>query len=141
MNIQHVLADLERDEGFRTYPYRDHLGYLTIGYGFLIDERLQAGIPKKVADYWLRERLGEAMTDLDILAPGWRLYPEPVQRGLLNMAYQLGRSRLSGFKKMLAALEARDYETASAEALDSEWAREQTPARANRIAEMFRSAT
>ena len=38
---------------------------------------------------------------------------------------------------MLAALEARDYETASQEALDSKWA-EQVGARAARIAQGFR---
>ena len=52
---------------------------------------------------------------------------------LREMAYQMGVPRVMGFKRMLAALERKDWQRAADEALDSRWA-EQTPARAQRVA-------
>ena len=63
--------------------------------------------------------------------------PEPAQRALANMAFNLGVPRLSQFKNMLSALEKGDYNVAAKEALDSNWAK-QVGDRANRIAKVFR---
>ena len=38
------------------------------------------------------------------------------------MCFNLGRPRLSNFKKFLAALEEGDYEKAAVEMMDSRWA-------------------
>ena len=35
--------------------------------------------------------------------------PEEIQRVLANMSFQLGRPRLSKFRKMIAAVEMQDY--------------------------------
>lgn len=43
---------------------------------------------------------------------------------LINMCFNLGIYRLLGFKKMLAALERRDYIQASIEMMDSRWAKQ-----------------
>ncbi len=55
------------------------------------------------------------------------------------MAFQLGVNGVANFKKMIAALIARDYAAAAREMLDSNWAKVQTPARAQRMAEMMRT--
>ncbi len=52
------------------------------------------------------------------------------------MAYNLGVHGLLGFSKMLSALHAGDYATASSEALASAWAG-QVGDRAKRIAALF----
>ena len=44
------------------------------------------------------------------------------QRVLVNMCFNLGLTRLLGFKKFLAALEAEDWDRAAEEMLDSKWA-------------------
>ena len=62
------------------------------------------------------------------------------QRVFVNMTFNLGSTRLAMFKKFLAAVEARDYETAAEEMLDSKWA-EQVKGRADRLADMMRSGT
>ena len=59
------------------------------------------------------------------------------QRALVDMAFNLGRTRLAGFKAMWAALERGDYHAAAVEALNSKWARQVGP-RAQRIAKMIR---
>jgi lysozyme len=52
------------------------------------------------------------------------------------MAYNLGIGRLSKFKKMIAALDSRDYELAAKEMLDSTYAK-QVKGRAKRNAHMM----
>ncbi len=37
--INELTADLKNDEGWRPFAYQDHLGFWTLGYGFLIDQR------------------------------------------------------------------------------------------------------
>ena len=52
------------------------------------------------------------------------------------MCFNMGSPRVSKFKKMFAALEVQDYQTASKEMLDSKWAN-QVPNRARRLSEIM----
>ena len=132
-----LLADLKRDEGRRLKPYRDSVGKLTIGWGRNLDD---VGISEAEAEAMLEADIAVAEHELDRVLPWWRELPEPAQRALANMAFNLGMPRLLGFRRMLAALGARDFETAAAESLDSKWAR-QVGDRAQRIAALYRTAT
>jgi len=137
LNRSEVIRQLKSDEGFVPHAYQDHLGYWTLGYGFLIDERRGGGIPAPVAKFWLTHEVDKIHRGLIGALDFYRTLPQPVQNALVNMAYQLGMSGLLGFRKMLAALEAGDRETAAREALASRWAN-QTPERAKRVAGMIR---
>ena len=137
--IEKLREDLIRDESFVRHAYQDSRGLWTLGIGRLIDKRKGGGITREEAEYLLDNDLATARSDLDAIAPYWLLLPEDVQRGLLNMAFNLGRKNLSEFKKMFAALEVGDYQMASVEALDSVWAY-QVGERANRIAKLFRES-
>lgn len=135
MNRDLLVEDLERDEGRRLMPYQDTVGKTTIGIGRNIDDR---GITDYEADVMLHTDINVAEEDLDQNIPWWSDMPEPAQRGLCNMSFNLGWPRLSGFKNMLAALQRGDYQTAADEALDSQWAN-QVGERASRIADLYRS--
>lgn len=137
MDRQQLRADLVRDEGWRRHVYLDSLGFATIGFGFLVDERRGPGLPRGIADQWLDHLISGVVTQLDHRLPWWRDQPEEVQRALANMAYQLGMSGLLNFSRMLAALERNDRAEAAREALDSRWA-VQTPQRAQRVAALIR---
>ena len=132
-----VREDLERHEGRVRHAYQDHLGYLTIGVGRLIDERRGGGLSDAEVDYLLNNDIDRVAIGMNRRLTWLRLAPESVQRAMLNMAFQMGIEGVMGFRKMLAALEAEDYETAASEALDSKWAR-QTPARAEEVAGWIR---
>jgi lysozyme len=132
-----VLAELREEEGWSAFPYPDHLGYETIGYGFLIDKRKGGGLPRPVAEFWLQYALNERVEAFRKLWPALDNQPADVKDALRLMVYQLGPAGLFAFKRMLAALEARDRVTAAEEALESEWA-EQTPERARRVAMQLR---
>lgn len=140
MNITALVNDLVRDEGFSRTAYKDSLGYLTVGYGLCIDEDAAgAGIDEEEARMILEHRVLKLRREVSRVLYGFDTMPEPVQRALINMAYQLGVTGLMQFKKMMLALEARDWQAAAAEALDSHWAK-QTPGRAKRVTDMMARA-
>lgn len=139
MKIDQVLDTIKKDEGWSAFVYDDTLGFQTIGYGFLVDKKRSGGMPKEVGDFWLRYNVDGVINDLRRRISHFSLMPENVQHALVNMAYQLGTNGLLSFKKMLAAIEAKDYALAAKEALNSKWAI-QTPNRANRIADMIFNA-
>ncbi len=135
--INDLVNDLKRDEGFVPHAYQDHLGYWTLGYGFLIDERRDADMPKRIAEQWLIHEVVTRWNKLVVREPWLNTQPEDVRRALGNMAYQLGLNGVCNFKKMLKALKNGNRELAAAEALNSRWA-EQTPRRARRVATLIR---
>ena len=132
-----LIDDLMRDEGLRLKPYRDTVGKLTIGFGRNLDDQ---GITEGEAETLLQNDIGRTLVELDRAFPWWIGLPEPVQRALGNMAFNLGLTRLRTFRLMLAGLERGDWEEAAKQALDSRWAT-QVRNRATRIADLYRSCT
>lgn len=128
----HIRQLLERHEGRVRHAYQDHLGFLTIGIGRLIDERRGGGLADDEIDYLLSNDIDRITDDLPRRLPFWGRLTDNQQIALVNMAFQLGVSGLMNFRRMLAALERGDIETARAEALDSRWA-QQTPGRARDV--------
>ena len=142
-----ILKQLIRDEGISLSAYQDSLGYWTIGVGHLIDERRGGGITHEEAMYLLKNKILKHTKEVLAALP----WADPQVIGsarfgaLVNMSFQLGTRGLLKFPKMLAALQAGDYDEAYKQALDTnpkvigdEWP-EQTPARAKRVAEQIRT--
>lgn len=136
---QELIRQLRGDEGVRAQAYKDHLGYLTIGVGRLIDERKPgAGLRGHEIDYLLRSDIDDRIEQLTRRLP-WFQDLDDARRGvLINMAFQLGVDGLMGFKNTLALVERGEYQGAAENMLKSLWAR-QTPARAARMAEQMRT--
>jgi lysozyme len=134
-----LLADLRSDEGWRPSAYLDHLGYVTIGYGFLIDAKKGGELPKSVAEVWLRHAVNERLEQLERRWSAYSKQPEDVQRALGNMVYQMGVDGVLGFRTMLAALAVGDRARAAEAALESRWAK-QTPERAQRVVALIRGS-
>ena len=132
-----IEDDIRAEEGWKAHVYPDSLGYATIGYGFLVDSRKGQGLPKEVADFWLRWVVLETEGELIKRWPPFFSQPNEVKRALLNMAYQMGVDGLLGFHQMLSALENEDRAEAAAQILDSKF-HQQTPARAERMAGIIR---
>jgi lysozyme len=130
-----VIAPLMRDEGFRSQPYRDAAGVMTIGYGTNLDE----GLTKDEAMFLLESRVDASILDCQ-RAFTWFAELDKARQGVLvQMRYQLGLGGLLGFRQMLAALEAGDAHAAADAMLDSKWARDDTPERALRLSRAMRT--
>jgi len=130
-NLEVLKHDLKRDEGVRLRPYLCTAGKQTIGVGRNLED---LGITAAEADYLLENDIGRTLSELDQALPWWRDLSGARQEALINMAFNMGVSRLCGFHKMLKALQKGAYEQAAAEALHSRWAH-QVGDRAGRIAQ------
>ena len=135
-----VFGQLQIDEGIVNEIYKDHLGYDTFGVGHLILESdpeygqpIGTDIsPERVADAFDHD-LDIAISECETLyGAAWFYLPEEVQEILVNMLFNMGRPRLTKFKKMNSAIEAGDWKTAAVEGRDSRWYN-QVGARAERL--------
>ena len=135
-----VFGQLQIDEGIVNEIYKDHLGYDTFGVGHLILESdpeygqpVGTDIsPERVADAF-DDDLDIAISECETLyGAAWFYLPEEVQEILVNMLFNMGRPRLTKFKKMNSAIEAGDWKTAAVEGRDSRWY-DQVGARAERL--------
>lgn len=128
------IEELKLDEGFRSKPYKDSLGYWTIGYGHHDGVTAEtAPINEADAESLLIERMEEAWDDAASVVSSFDQLTGPRKGAILNLAYNLGRKKLSGFHGTLAAIEAEDWALAAQRLLNSLYAR-QVKGRARRIA-------
>lgn len=135
---------IRQDEGFDNKVYKDSLGNLTVGIGHrLTPDELKKYREGDVFEEDVLEDMFErdfevARSDAEKFAPDG--LPDEAMDIITNMSFQLGYPRLSKFKKLKAALQDKDYNKAADEMLDSLWAsEEQTPERANRLADRMRT--
>ncbi|HGF9808077.1 TPA: glycoside hydrolase family protein [Klebsiella quasipneumoniae] len=114
------------------YPYKDSLGFLTVGYGHLVQkgEDFTNGISAIDADIILAKDIDKAKKQLSTLNLG--VLPQDIQDYLIIMLFQLGLGGVQKFKKLLAAAKAHDRNGIRRESVDSLWYR-QTP---NRVKDM-----
>lgn len=131
---QRLLAD--EDEVLHVYP--DHLGYLTLGVGRLVDPRKGGGITQDESRYMLRNDIARRVAECEQRFDWWPLLDPVRQQVIVCAAFQLGTAGVAKFSKMIAAIKARNYAAAAAEMLDSTW-HTQTPERCKRMAEMMRT--
>jgi len=135
LNLDAIKSSLKIHEGKSLKPYQCTAGKLSIGYGRNLDDR---GITTEEAEYLLANDIQVAVRELDRAFPGWRNHSDNVQNVLVELSFAMGAPRLAGFRKMWAALDAKDYPTAAAELLDSRW-RQQVGQRAITLADRLRA--
>ena len=145
MNKDRLREELADDEGCKLEIYLDHLGLPTFGIGHLVrEDDPEHGEP--VGTPVSEERVRQVFS-LDIavtLEDCKRLYddfddlPEEAQLVIANMCFNLGYPRLSKFKGMKAGVDARDWQRAADEMVDSRW-HDQVPNRAKRLVKRMRA--
>ena len=140
MNLVTLQDEIANDEGVVYELYRCSLGHLTGGIGHLITEWDEEyyGMPvgTKVSheqvDAWFAVDINRTLQDCKEIFPDFNDLPEEAQLVIANMCFQLGRPRLSNFRKFIAAVNERDWIKAADEMEDSRWYK-QTTARAERL--------
>lgn len=129
-----VRAQLVIDEDLRLKPYTDTVGKVTIGVGRNLTDK---GISRWEAFSMLDADISEAERDCAALFQNYDQLADNRKAVLLNMAFNIGRDRLAGFRLMRQAVEAGDWGRAADEMLNSTWAG-QVGIRAKRLALQMR---
>ncbi len=117
--METLIAQLVRHEGLRLKPYKDIAGKSTIGVGRNLDD---AGISPDEALILLENDIARTSAALRERLPWFGSLDKVRQNVLINMAFNMGIHGLLGFKLMLGAVQAGNYEAASREMLESAWA-------------------
>ena len=135
LNRESVFEQLKIDEGVVYEIYHDHLGLPTFGVGHLILESdpehgQSLGTPvseERVKDCFEKD-LDTAISECSVLfgEDKFDSFPGEVKEILVNMMFNMGRTRLSGFKKFIANLNEGNWKTAAIEGRDSKWYRQVT---------------
>ena len=145
MDVDKLRKQLEIDEGVVHEIYLDHLGYATFGIGHLVRDtdpengwEVGPAISESRCIEAFESDIVGVLSDCEILYPDFGDLPEAAQQIIANMMFNLGRPRLSKFKGMKAGVDARDWERAADEMVDSAWYRQVTN-RADRLVVRMRS--
>ena len=144
MNIDKLREQLKIDEGCVYEIYNDHLGYTTFGIGHLVRESdpehgspLGTAVSERRVIEAFADDVDSVLRDCAILYSDFHNLPEEVQQIVANMMFNLGRPRLSKFAGMKRGVDARDWDSAADEMVDSRWYR-QVGRRAERLVDRMR---
>jgi lysozyme len=120
-----IKEDLVKHEGCKTEVYLCSEGIPTAGIGHMLlgVDGLEVGddVPMEAVLEWFDSDYKEAVTDCCAVFLNFGSLPDQVKRVLVNMAFNLGRNRLSKFKNMVTAVNEGNWIKAANEMVDSRW--------------------
>lgn len=137
--MDQLKAELIIDEGKVNKIYTCSAKKPTFGVGHMIlpsdpEHGLSIGTP--VSEDRVNEVFSvdvkNTLADCRRLYPGFNDFPTELKLILGNMMFNLGASRLKGFRRMNSAIMEKDYKTAADEMINSKWHR-QLPRRSTRL--------
>lgn len=118
MNNERLKKQLETDELRSKRIYTDTVGKISGGIGRNLTDR---GFSDDEIDLMYANDVRMAEKDARTLVPGFDQLNDVRQEVLTNLSFNLGYSRLSLFRKFLAAVKASNFEEAADELKDSKW--------------------
>ena len=143
MDLHTLQQEIIQEEGgIILKPYKDHLGYWTIGAGHLIrdnekDELMQPITYQRGLELFLKD-FNVSKKDMETFTEGMSI-DDNAKECVLHMVFQLGLPRLKKFIRFKKCLSENDIEGAMVEMKDSLWYR-QTTNRANRIIDKMKKS-
>jgi len=144
--VELIKEDLIRHEGCVLEIYLDSEHLPTFGIGHLviesdIESSWPVGTPvtKDRVDEVFESDFNTAYSDACAVFLNLESNPDNVIRVCVNMAFNLGRTRLSKFKRMIEAVNAGFYNQAADEMVDSKWYG-QTGRRSKELVELMRGS-
>jgi len=139
MDKDKIGAWIAYHEGSRESIYFDSEGYPTIGVGFNLErqeaaellndlnldyDKILSGeqtLSQNQIDYLFQHDLDIAIADAQKIFPNFDELPEDKQLVLVDMSFNLGYNKLSGFEEMIEAVKSEDWEKVAEEMVDSKW--------------------
>lgn len=142
LTFDDILSFVKKHEGYRTHVYRDSLGIPTIGIGFNLTRPDARKIVQSVGaeydavlagiDGLSEEQIKQifaitikiAYEDAKKWMPNYDSLPKNIKLAILDLSFNMGYNRLSGFFKTKEYLLKKDYKAAANELMDSKWAKQ-----------------
>ena len=119
--LEKLKASIKKHEGFKQFPYHDTKNKITIGYGHNLSD---VGLKESECDLLLSNDIFTATYELYHFIP-WAQNLDDVRKAvMIEMTFNIGIEKVLQFRKLLDALQNKDYQQAAKEMLDSEWAKE-----------------
>ncbi len=132
--METLAQRIERHEGRRNKSYKDSKGILTAGIGRNLEH---VEFSDEEIDLMFKNDLARAKRGAETFYIYQNL--NDIRREvLIEMVFQMGLRGVGKFKRFFRAAEARDWEGAYRELLDSKWHYTDSPARALELACLFR---
>jgi len=156
VDVERLYDEVAQFEGVKETVYRDVNGIPHIGVGFNLTRddarrRLKSlglsyddvlsgkqSMSQSAIRRLLQCTLEDASRDCHDIFSSFDELDDVRKRALINMAFNLGRPRLRKFVKMIEAVEARDFQRAADEMINSKWYG-QVGARAQMLVRMMRT--
>ena len=136
--MEKLITMLKRHEGVETHAYECSEGKTTVGVGRNIDQRGGMGLSPDEVDYLLENDIERVIKELAGEYSWFNDLDDVRKDAMIDIAFNLGATRLRGFRRALAAMEAGNYKEAATEFLDSRWAK-QVGGRAIELTDMIAS--
>ena len=121
--MKKLLEMLKRHEGVRSNVYLCSAGYETIGVGRNIS-KTGLGLSEDEVQYLLESDISRVIKELSSEYPWFSSLDDVRKDAMIDISFNLGATRLRGFKRALAAMDVADYKMAATEFLDSKWSRD-----------------
>ncbi len=116
-----IFKLLIMNEGLKLKPYRDTVGKLTIGVGRNLDDM---GITEDEAYYMLENDIKRCKEELRSIFVNFDDYEPHIQAVLIDMIFNLGKTKFLTFKNFIKAIKENKIKTAAYEMMNSKWAQQ-----------------
>ena len=155
INPNQLYDQIKNHEGFKDTVYKDSNGIPHIGIGYNLHakqnveflkrnpeilQKIKSNTPLSKRDIQVLYNfsLTQAYKDAVEIFPNFKTLPKMARRVILDMSFNLGKSRLMGFKNMRQAIANNEFDTAADEMVDSAWY-QQVKSRGKNLEKMMRS--
>ena len=139
MGYHNLKERIKSNEGFSSKPYKDQLGYLTIGYGHLIlpneNILLKKQIHKKELEEIFEKDFKKALSDFNNAFKPFTLNKKESEL-LIEMIFQLGIKGCLKFKNLIKNIKKGNKHLVCFDMMDSLWYK-QTPNRVKNLIKTF----
>ena len=139
MGYHNLKERIKSNEGFSSKPYKDQLGYLTIGYGHLIlpneNILLKKQINKKELEEIFEKDFKKALSNFNNTFKPFTLN-EKESELLIEMIFQLGIKGCLKFKNLIKNIKKGNKHLVCLDMMDSLWYK-QTPYRVKALIKIF----
>ena len=139
MGYHNLKERIKSNEGFSSKPYKDQLGYLTIGYGHLIlpneNILLKKKINKKELEEIFEKDFKKALSNFNNTFKPFILN-EKESELLIEMIFQLGIKGCLKFKNLIKNIKKGNKHLVCFDMMDSLWYK-QTPNRVKTLIKTF----